>query len=413
VSTDPSPPLAGVRILDLTQVLSGPYCTQMLSDLGADVIRLEGPVPDVARTMPPYAIAEDSLYFLSLNRNKRSIVVDLKTEAGLAVARKLALASDVVVENFRPGVCERLGLSPASLRNDKPALIWCSISGFGQDGPYRDKPAYDLVVQALSGGMSITGERDGLAVRAGIPIGDISAGMYAASAILAALYRRAATGRGDTIDISMLDCQVAMLSYQAAFYLHSGKVPGRQGREHDSIATYGTFKAGDGVEFVLAALSDRMWDSICKAVDGNDLATDPRFLTAGERAENRATLIPLLETKFAKRTAEEWMRIFDHEGVPVGVVNSVDRVVSDPQVTHRGIITEIASSDGRRVHVVGNPMRFSESRRDIDTYPPAAGEHSADILKAVLDMRDAEISELISSRAVRVQGKSTSQGKVA
>ncbi|MBN8956296.1 MAG: CoA transferase, partial [Rhizobiales bacterium] len=239
-----SPALAGVRVLDLTQVLSGPYCTQMLGDLGADVVRLEGPVRDVARTMPPHAVAGDSIYFLSINRNKRSIIVDLKTEAGAAIARKLALTSDVVVENFRPGVCERLGLSSKALRAEKPELIWCSISGFGQSGPYRDKPAYDLIIQALSGGMSITGARDGVSVRAGIPIGDISAGMYASSAILAALYRRAATGRGETIDISMLDCQVAMLSYQAAFYLHSGNIPGRQGREHDSIATYGTFKAG-------------------------------------------------------------------------------------------------------------------------------------------------------------------------
>lgn len=396
-------PLEGIRVLDLTQVLSGPYCTQMLADLGADVIRLEGPVRDTARTMPPYAVAGDSVYFLAINRNKRSIVVDLKTPEGLQVARKLALASDVVIENFRPGVCERLGLSPTALRTDKPALIWCSISGFGQDGPYREKPAYDLIVQALSGGMSITGERNGVSVRAGIPIGDICAGMYAATAINAALVRRAATGRGDAIDISMLDCQVAMLSYQAAFYLHSGKIPGRQGREHDSIATYGTFKAGDGREFVLAALSDRMWERICEVLESDDLAKDLRFLTASDRARHRAILIPLLEQRFAARPADEWMRIFDREGVPVGVVNSIDRVVADAQVVHRGMVQDLRSNDGREVRVPANPMKFAEAHRDGDTYPPAAGEHSAEILKTVLDFDDAAVARLVAAGAVAVR----------
>ena len=414
MSAASAPALAGVRVLDLTQVLSGPYCTQMLGDLGADVIRLEGPVSDVARTMPPYAVGDDSVYFLAINRNKRSIVVDLKTEAGVDVARRLALASDVVVENFRPGVCERLGLSPKALRAEKPSLIWCSISGFGQDGPYRDKPAYDLIIQALSGGMSITGMRDGPAVRAGIPIGDISGGMYAASAVLAALYRRATTGRGETIDISMLDCQAAMLSYQAAFYLHSGRVPGRQGREHDSIATYGTFKAGDGVEFVLAALSDRMWERICSVVDGGeDLARDPRFQTAASRAGNRAALIPLLEKKFSRRPADEWMKIFDREGVPVGVVNTVDRVVVDPQIVHRGMVEELASADGRRVRVIGNPMRFSEAGRAPNTYPPAAGEHTEEILRDVLKMSDADVATLMNAGAVRRRGQMHGREKVA
>jgi CoA:oxalate CoA-transferase len=404
--------LAGVRVLDLTQVLSGPYCTQMLADLGADVIRLEGPVSDVARTMPPYSVGDDSVYFLAINRNKRSIIVDLKTEAGVRIARKLALASDVVVENFRPGVCERLGLSPRTLRSEKPELVWCSISGFGQDGPYRNKPAYDLIIQALSGGMSITGARDGVSVRAGIPIGDISAGMYAATAILAALYRREKTGRGETIDVSMLDCQAAMLSYQAAFFMHSGNIPGRQGREHDSIATYGTFRAGDGVEFVLAALSDRMWERICQVIDGDDLARDPRFLTAASRTSHRDALIPLLEKKFASRPANEWMLIFDREGVPVGVVNTVDRVVADPQIVHRGMIEELTSGDGHRVRVIGNPMKFSEAKRAADTYPPAAGEHTEEILKEVLKMDGADIADLVNSGGVR-KAKARVQDRVA
>lgn len=396
-----APPLAGIRVLDLTQVLAGPYCTQMLGDLGADIIRLEGPVADAARQMPPHFIGDDSVYFLAINRNKRSIVVDLKTEGGVAVARSLALKCDVVVENFRPGVCARLGLSPKALRAQKPDLIWCSISGFGQDGPYRDKPAYDLIVQALSGGMSLTGARDGVSVRAGIPIGDICAGMYASSAILAALYRRQTTGRGDTIDISMLDCQAAMLSYQAAFYMHSGRVPGHQGREHDSIATYGTFKAGDGAEFVLAALSDRMWERICHVVDGQDLAADLRFVTAQSRAAHRAELIPLLEAKFSTRPASEWMAIFDREGVPVGVVNTVDRVVADPQIRHRGMIETLTGADGREVSVIANPMKFEEARRGADTYPPMVGQHADEILADILQMGDAERTALFEAGAVR------------
>ena len=305
------PALSGVRVLDLSQVLSGPFCTQMLADLGADVIKVEGPQGDIARGMPPYYLGSDSVYYLAINRNKRSIVADMKTAEGLDVVRRLAVASDIVIENFRPGVCERLGLSAKALRIDKPALIWCSITGFGQDGPYRDKPAYDLIVQALSGGMSLTGERDGVCVRAGIPIADLAAGMYAATAVLAALHRRTETGRGEYIDISMLDCQVAMLVYQAAFYLHSGNVPGRQGREHDSIATYGTFKAKDGMELVIAALNDHMWQSLCSVLGCQELLADARFASARDRAKNRDVLVPLIEQRFLARPADEWMQLLE------------------------------------------------------------------------------------------------------
>ena len=328
----------------------------------------------------------------------------------LSIAISEALSS---ILRRLPARRSREGLSPTVLRSEKPDLIWCSITGFGQDGPYRDKPAYDLIIQALSGGMSITGARDGVSVRAGIPIGDISAGMYASSAILAALFRRANTGLGETIDISMLDCQAAMLSYQAAFYLHSGNVPGRQGREHDSIATYGTFTAGDGVEFVLAALSDRMWERICHVIGSDDLAKDSRFLTAGDRTRRRAILIPLLEQKFATRGADEWMSIFDREGVPVGVVNTVDRVVVDPQIVHRGMITELTSDDGRKVSVVGDPMKFSESRRNEATYPPAVGEHTSEVLKSVLKMTDAEIAALASAGVVGLRKAALKRDRVA
>src|SRR5712671_3891100 len=274
-----SPLLQGLIVLDMTQVLSGPYCTQVLGDLGAEVIKLEAPQGDLARAMQPHFVGPDSVYFVSLNRNKRSVVVDLKTPEGVELVRRLAAACDVVVENNRPGVLARLGLRADELRKDNSRLIWCAISGFGQDGPYRDKPAYDMIVQALAGGMSLTGEPGGRPVRAGIPIGDIAAGMYAAIAILAALNRRHASGQGETIDISMLDCHAAMLTYQAAYFLHAGQAPGRQGSGHDSIPVYRVFTGGDGNDFVVCAITEANWLALCRVLDKR-LDADPRFATS-------------------------------------------------------------------------------------------------------------------------------------
>ncbi len=293
--TDRRGALAGVRIIDFTQVLSGPFCTQVLADLGADVIKIESPQGDVARTMPPNFVADSSVYYLSINRNKRSVVLDLKQPEGLRLARELVAASDVVIENFRPGVLARLGIPADEARRENPRLIWCSVSGFGQDGPYRDRQAYDLIVQALSGGMSLTGEPDGKNVRAGIPIADLAAGLYAAIGILAALHRVRETGRGETIDVSMLDCQAAMLCYQAANYLHSGKVPGRQGRGHDSVASYGTYAAGDGIEVVVAAMTQGMWVRLCRVVGRPDLPEDDRFSTPAARHANKEAVRAALE----------------------------------------------------------------------------------------------------------------------
>jgi CoA:oxalate CoA-transferase len=400
-----APALTGVRVLDLTQVLSGPFCTQMLADLGADVIKVESPVGDIARSMPPHFVGPDSAYYLAINRNKRSIVVDMKTPAGVDIVRRLALQCDIVIENFRPGVCERLGLSAAKLRAEKPSLIWCSISGFGQDGPYRNKPAYDIIVQAFSGGMSLTGEREGLSVRAGIPIADLSAGMYASTAVLAALHRRTTTGRGETIDISMLDCQAAMLVYQASYYLLSGQVPGRQGREHDSIATYRTFKAKDGIELVIAALTERMWASLCRVLGCEELVRDPRFAKAGDRSDNRAVLWPMLEERFLARTADEWTVDLDAAGVPVGVVNTVDRVAADPQIAHRGMVVELRAEDGRRIEVMGDPFFMQETRRRSHSFPPIAGENTAAILGELLGLGGKEIANLIDSGAVLPAGR--------
>ena len=391
----PRPALAGIRVLDMTQFLSGPYCTQILADLGAEVIKVESPEGDLARHIPPHFIGDDSVYYMSVNRSKKSVAVDMKDPEGVAIVRRLALASDVVVENYRPGVIERLGLSPAELRRERPDLVWCSISGFGQDGPYRDKPAYDMIVQALSGGMSMTGEPGRPAVRAGIPIGDLAAGMYAAIAVLAALHRRTATGRGDSADISMLDCQAAMLCYQGAYYLHSGQVPGRQGSAHDSIPTYRTFLAGDGREVVITANTERMWGGLCRALGRPEWMEDPRFLTNRDRFANRHALWPLLDEAFRTRPADARVPILEREGIPVGVVNTLDRVMEDPQVRHRGMVQELVSGDGTAIRVMGNPLVFDEAVRDAPSFPPHLGRDSASVLREALGLPEGEIARLL------------------
>jgi len=304
-------PLFGIRVLDLTQFLSGPYCTQILSDLGADVLKVESPEGDLARQIPPHFVGSDSVYFLALNRGKKSIAVDLKSTDAQRLVCDLVEVHDIVVENFRPGVLARLGMSAEVLRTKKPSLIWCSISGFGQDGPYRDKPAYDMIVQAMSGGMSLTGEKNGAAVRAGIPIGDICAGMYGAIGILAALNRRNNTGLGDYIDIAMLDCQAAMLSYQAAYHLHSGETPKRQGTGHDSIPTYRAFSASDKRDVVVTANTERMWQGLCRALGLDDMIGDPEFCSNKVRFANRHKLWPILCEAFRTRPASEWVTLLE------------------------------------------------------------------------------------------------------
>jgi crotonobetainyl-CoA:carnitine CoA-transferase CaiB-like acyl-CoA transferase len=396
-----TPLLAGLRVLDMTQVLSGPYCTQILADLGADVIKLESPAGDLARAMQPHFIGDDSVYFVSLNRSKRSLALDLKTPEGVDLARRLIARCDVVVENNRPGVLDRLGLAATGLRVQNPRLIWCAISGFGQDGPYRDKPAYDMIVQALAGGMSLTGEPGGAPVRAGIPIGDIAAGMYATIAILAALNRRHATGQGETIDISMLDCHAAMLTYQVAYFLNAGQAPGRQGSGHDSIPVYRVFTGGDGNDFVLCALSEGNWLSLCRVL-GKPLDSDPRFATGRNRFDNRLALWAALEEEFKARPAADWVALLGAESIPVATVNSLAQVVADPQINHRGMVQELAAPDGRRARVMGNPIALADAPKAEAGFPPRLGEDTAEVLQELLGLSASEVAELRRSGAVKL-----------
>jgi crotonobetainyl-CoA:carnitine CoA-transferase CaiB-like acyl-CoA transferase len=400
MTDDKDRPLSGIRVLDLTQFLSGPYATQILGDLGADIIKLEPPQGDPIRVVPPHFVGQDSVYYLCINRNKRCVAVDMKVPEGRELVKKLALAADIVMENFRPGVLERLGLSAEALHKEKPSLIWCSISGFGQDGPYRNKPAYDMIVQALSGGMSLTGESGGAPVRAGIPIGDLGAGLYSAIAVLAALNRRHATGAGDTIDISMLDCQAAMLCYQAAYYMHSGTVPGRQGRGHESIPTYRSFEAKDGIHIVITANTERMWQGLARALGREELLSDPRFTTNKERLQNKHALWPILEDAFRKKSADEWVANLEREEIPVGVVNTLDRVMKDPQLVHRNMVLDLQGADGERARVPGNPIKSSGRGPEEYSYPRALGADTAAVLKDVLDLSPDEIADLVRTKAV-------------
>jgi len=313
----------------------------------------------------------------------------LKAPEGLALVKKLAEQCDIVMENFRPGVLDRLGLTFDDLSSRNGGLIWASISGFGQTGPYRERPAYDMIVQAMSGGMSLTGEVGRSAVRAGMPIGDLTAGMYATVGTLAALEERRRTGRGKFVDISMLDCQVALLTYQAAYFLHSDEVPGRQGRGHESIPTYRSFSGANDTELVICANTERMWQGLCEVLGLERLTEDHRFLTNEHRHQNREELWPFLEEAFAAKEAKEWVPSLLAAGVPVGEVNTLADALSDPQVMHRQMVLDLDGGGQNRTSVVGNPIKFMGENEAPHRYPPALGQHSRKVFTSVLGLSEA------------------------
>ena len=393
--------LAGLRVLDLTQFLAGPYATMILADLGAEVIKLEAPAGDWSRALPPHFVGGDSCYYLSVNRNKKSIVVDMKNPDGLELAKRLADRSDLLVENFRPGVLDRLGLTWDELSRRNPGLVWASISGFGQTGPDRDRPAYDMIVQALSGGMGMTGEPGRSAVRSAVPIGDLSAGMYAVIGALAALEERRRSGRGQHVDVSMLDCQVSMLCYQAAYHLHSGRNPGRQGWGHDSIPTYRGFDCAEGTSLVITANTERMWRDLCGVLGLEALRDDPRFARNEDRYENRRALWPLLEQAFLARRAGDWTPLLLRAGIPVGEVNTLEDALSNPQVVGRGMVLSLDDGGGNAVRVAGDPVKMSRSESGPHAYPPKLGGDTAEVLREALGAGDEEIARLAARGAVR------------
>jgi len=397
-------PLDGVVVLDLTQFLAGPYASQILGDLGARVIRVEPMQPELARTLPPHYHKGDSAYFLSINRNKESLAIDLRTQEGKDLLKDFVAKADMLIENFRPGVAARLGLDFDVLQALNPRLVMCSISGFGQSGPYRDRPAYDIIVQAMSGGMSITGPRGGEPVRAGLPLGDLCAGMYGVIGMLAALVKARETGQGSYVDIAMLDCQVAMLSYQGAYHLMSGEVPGPQGKSHDSIPTYRGFHCRNGVEIVVAANTEAMWQNLCNALQTTELGSDARFATNGDRYTHRAELDAILEAAFASFTAADIMAALIEHNVPAGVINNLDSVMTDAQVLHRDMVMRLQDAAGDEVRVVGNPVKI----RGVDTphrFPPALGENSKALLAEFAGQTADSIAELEKTGVIAVSAR--------
>jgi formyl-CoA transferase/CoA:oxalate CoA-transferase len=385
-------PLAGIKVLDISRVLTGPFATMLLGDLGAEVIKVEMPrTGDETRAWGPPYIAGESAYFLSINRNKKSITVNLKHPQGREIIHKLAKDADVMVENFLPGTVERLGVDYETIQKINPRVIYCSISGYGQDGPYRDYPAYDLLMQGEGGFMSITGEKDGDPVRIGVAIIDIGAGMYAVTGILSALLARKETGRGQYIDVSLLDTEVSWLTYMACNYFASGKDPLRLGSAHPSIVPYRAYRAKDKY-FILAVGNDAIWQRFCAALE-LPFANDPRFATNAKRVENREVLDRLLGEIFAQKEARYWVEKLNVNKVPCGMINAISEVVSHPQVLHRGMVVKMEHPKAGEIRVLGNPLKFSALDVAYRLPPPLLGQHTEEILSG-LGYSAGEIEEL-------------------
>ncbi len=374
--------LEGIRVLDLTRALAGPFCTLMLGDNGADVIKIEIPgTGDDTRSWGPPFIQEESAYFLSINRNKRSLTLNLRDPKAKEIFLKLAGDADVVVENFTPGVMERFGLGYEEVKATNPGIIYCSISGFGQGGPYRTRSAYDQIMQGMGGLMSITGEPDGEPQKIGVAVTDIGAGMWAAFGIMSAIHHRHVHGEGQYIDVSMLDAQVAWLTYQAAYYFANGEAPRRLGAAHPTLVPYQAFPCKDGKLLNLAVGSERIWERFCEAIGRPDLKDNPDYATNPDRVKNRDKLVSLLGEVFSQRPVLEWVDALNGASVPAGPINDLADVFSDPQVLARDMFQEIPHPTLGSIKQTGLPIKFSGTPGGLDRHPPLLGEHNSEILE--------------------------------
>lgn len=394
--------LDGVRVLDLSRVLAGPWCTQVLGDLGAEVIKVEQPGAgdDTRAWGPPFLPdSQDSAYYSCANRNKRSIAVDIATPAGAELIRKLAAKADVVVENFRVGGLAKYGLDYETLSAATPGLVWCSITGFGQYGPEKDRGGYDFLIQGMSGLMSVTGAADGPPTKVGIPTADLTTGLYAAIAILAALRHRDATGEGQRIDLALLDAQLAVMSNQAANWLNGGSEPRRLGNQHPNIVPYQSFACADG-DILIAAANDRQFVKVCRVLGLEEVAEDPRFAAMGSRNANRDAFLAIVEPVIAQWTTADLVAALNEAGVPSGKANTVPEALAQPQVAARGLIGEIARADGSPVRFVGFPPQLSRTPASYRHAPPRAGEDTRAVLADTLGLDDAAIAALAEAGAI-------------
>ncbi|WP_434984446.1 CaiB/BaiF CoA transferase family protein [Vreelandella zhaodongensis] len=379
-------PLAGIKVLDISRVLAGPWCGQMLADMGADVIKVERPISgdDTRHWGPPWlAGSSESAYYLCANRGKRSVTVDMAKPEGQALIKQLVATSDVLLENFKVGGLKKYGLDYESLKTLNPRLIYCSITGFGQESPYAHRAGYDFMIQAMGGIMSLTGKPDhepgGGPVKIGVAFTDIFTGLYAANAVLAALYQRHVTDSGCHIDMALMDVQVGVLANQALNYLTSGQVPQRLGNAHPNIVPYQAFATADG-HMIVAVGNDEQFKRFCQVIDQPNLPLDPRFATNGARVQHREVLGPLLEAVLLTKKTDEWLSVFEAAGVPSGPINTLDRVFDDPHVKARGLKQTLPHSQAGHVDLVANPIRINGESISAQTAPPSLGEHTQQVL---------------------------------
>ena len=386
-------PLKGIRVLDLTRILAGPYATMILRDLGAEVIKIEQPgVGDEARDFGPFK-NDFSLYFMSVNRGKKSVTLNLKAPRGKELFLELVKGSDILVENFRPGTMEKLGLGYESLKAHHPSLLYAACSGFGQTGPYAMRGAYDMIIQGMGGIISITGEPDRPPVRVGTSIGDITSALFTAIGILSALRHRDQTGEGQLIDVGMLDCQVAILENAMVRYFSTGDIPRPLGRRHPAITPFEVFESADGY-VVIAIGNNELWRKFCEHVNHPELIDNERFHTNALRTENHESLFPILAEIMCRRTTDAWVEALEEVGVPCGPVNTVDKVANDPQVLARDMIAEVEHEVTGTVQIPGIPIKLSETPGQIDAPAPNLGEHTSEVLTGLLGLEAEEVNQL-------------------
>jgi crotonobetainyl-CoA:carnitine CoA-transferase CaiB-like acyl-CoA transferase len=395
-----SGPLDGVRVLDLTRVLAGPYCTMFLGDLGAEIVKVEQPgVGDDTRGWGPPFAGGESAYFLCINRNKKSVTIDLKSAEGIALIRRLGQKADVLIDNFRPGTMERLGLGEEELRRANPKLIYASLTGFGADGPMADFPGYDLIVQAWGGLMSITGMPDGDPTKVGVAIIDLVAGLMLGKSIAAALFAREKLGIGQRIDTSLLEAEVATLINAGSNYLVGGKVPRRWGNAHPTIVPYQSFQTADSY-LVIGVASELIWRRFCQAIGKPELADDPRFAKNANRVEHRTALIAMLDEMFRQRDNATWLRLLNEAEVPCAPIQTIDQVFAAPQVRHRNMLVEVEHPTVGPLRMAGIPVKFSATPASVRLPPPLLGQHTEEILLSWLGMSETEIAELKANKVV-------------
>ena len=393
-------PLDGITVVDFTRVLSGPFCTMQLGDLGARVIKIEQPDRgDDTRGWGPPFVHGESAYFLSVNRNKESLTLDLKHPRVRPILDRLLSSADVLVENFRPGTMERLSLGYEQLSAIYPRLVYCSISGFGQSGPRREEAGYDAVAQAEGGLMSITGPEDGPGYRLGVAVSDITSGMFAMQGVTLALFARERNGRGQRVDVSLLDATAALLTYQAGIFFATGDTPPRLGNRHPTIAPYETFQASDG-DLVVAVGNDEQWRRFCAAIGAGPLGADARFTTNRLRLENYDALRTLLAERLRQRPRAEWVRTLKAAGVPCGSVRRVAEVLDDPQIVAREMVQSIEHPVAGAIRMLGNPVKMSDAPGGVRLPPPTLGQHTDDILRHDVGLSDSEIAALRAEKAI-------------